>query len=70
MFKQLQKALSIPRMIMTVQTDNGNGTVKLLSDSGLSSTALGSGSPGTMVYVQDGRVLGIAADLPHSEIEV
>ena len=70
MFKQLKKALSLPRMIMTVEADNGNGTTKLRSDSGLSLTAIGSGSPGTKVYVQDGRVLGTAADLPHSEIEV
>ncbi|QQX78512.1 hypothetical protein JK628_13060 [Shewanella sp. KX20019] len=70
MFKQLQQALSLPRMIMTVQSDNGNGTVKLISDSGLSITAIGSGSPGAKVYVQDGRVLGTAADLPHTEIEV
>ncbi|PKH62577.1 hypothetical protein CXF83_14920 [Shewanella sp. Choline-02u-19] len=70
MFKQLQQALSIPRMIMKVQSDNGNGTVKLISASGLSITALGSGSAGAKVYVQDGRILGTAADLPHTEIEV
>ncbi|GIU22270.1 hypothetical protein [Shewanella sp. MBTL60-007] len=70
MFKQLQKALSLPRMIMTVQSDNGDGTVKLISDSGLKATAIGSGSAGSKVYVQDGRILGTAADLPHSEIEV
>ena len=70
MFKQLQKALSLPRMIMTVQSDNGDGTVKLISDSGLKANAIGSGSAGSKVYVQDGRILGTAADLPHSEIEV
>ena len=70
MFKQLQKVLSLPRMIMKIENDNGDGTVRVVSDSGLKATAIGNGIVGSRVYVQEGRILGAAADLPHSELEV
>ena len=70
MFKQLQRAFSVPRMIMTVNADNGDGTIVASTGGGSTITVIGSATPGTKVYVQDGRVLGSAPDLPHTQIEV
>lgn len=70
MIKELQNQLLPPRLIMTVDTANEDGTVTVSSDSGHTIRAIGSGSVGAKVYVQDGRVLGAAPDLPFYEIEV
>lgn len=71
MLKQFQQALLPPRMIMKVAADNGNGTVAVVSLSGSHGmNAIGSGTVGGHVYVQDGRVLGSAPDLPHGKTEV
>ncbi|MCU8034362.1 hypothetical protein L5M38_16175 [Shewanella sp. SM101] len=70
MLKQLQTALVLPRMIMTVDAVNADGTVTASSASGHTIRAIGSGTVGDHIYVQDGRVLGTAPDLPFVEIEV
>ena len=70
MLKQLQTALVLPRMIMTVAAVNADGTVTANSASGHTIRAIGSGTVGDHIYVQDGRVLGTAPDLPFVEIEV
>ncbi|MFB2653882.1 hypothetical protein [Shewanella seohaensis] len=70
LLKQLQSALVLPRQIMLVSAVNADGTVTASSASGHSIRAIGSASIGDHVYVQDGRVLGTAPDLPFVEIEV
>jgi uncharacterized protein (AIM24 family) len=70
MLKQLQTALVLPRMIMTVATVNADGTITASSASGHTIRAIGSATIGDHIYVQDGRVLGTAPDLPFVEIEV
>lgn len=70
MLKQLQTALALPRMIMTVAAMNTDGTVTASSASGHTIRAIGSATIGDHIYVQDGRVLGTAPDLPFVEIEV
>lgn len=49
---------------------NEDDTVTASTASGHSIRAIGSANIGEQVYVQGGRVLGIAPDLPHVEIEV
>ncbi|ABE56513.1 hypothetical protein Sden_3237 [Shewanella denitrificans OS217] len=70
MLKQLQTALVLPRMIMTVDVVNADGTVTASSASGHTIRAIGSATIGDHIYVQDGRVLGTAPDLPFVEMEV
>lgn len=70
MLKQLQSQLSQPRWIMTVAAVNSDGTVTASSASGQTLRAIGSASVGDHIYVQDGRVLGPAPNLPLVEIEV
>jgi uncharacterized protein (AIM24 family) len=70
MLKQLQTALVLPRMIMTVAAVNADGTITASSASGHTIRAIGSATLGDHIYVQDGRVLGTAPDLPFVEIEV
>ncbi|MFB2661980.1 hypothetical protein [Shewanella mangrovisoli] len=70
MLKQLQSAFVLPRQIMQVSAVNADGTVTVSSSSGHTIRAIGSASVGDHVYVQDGRVLGTAPDLPFVEIEV
>lgn len=70
MFKELQRAIASPRMIMTVSSDNSDGTIIASTCAGHTISVIGSATPGTKVYVQDGRVLGAAPDLPHTQIEV
>ncbi|MBU1393695.1 MAG: hypothetical protein KJ856_14030 [Gammaproteobacteria bacterium] len=70
MLKQLQTALVLPRMIMTVAAVNADGTVTASSASGHTIRVIGSGTVGDHIYVQDGRVLGTAPDLPFVEIDV
>ncbi|WP_251073473.1 hypothetical protein [Shewanella sp. NKUCC05_KAH] len=55
---------------MTVAAVNADGTVTASSASGHTIRAIGSGTVGDHIYVQDGRVLGTAPDLPFVEIEV
>lgn len=70
MLKQLQSALVPPRQIMLVSAVNADGTVTASSASGHTIRAIGTATVGDHVYVQDGRVLGSAPDLPFVEIEV
>jgi len=70
MIKRLQQALTPPRMIMEIATVNADGTVTVSTPSGFTVRAIGSGTVGNQVYVQDGRVLGIAPNLTHFDIEV
>ncbi|GGN23358.1 hypothetical protein [Shewanella putrefaciens] len=70
MLKQLQSALVLPRQIMLVSAVNADGTVTASSASGHTIRAIGTATVGDHVYVQDGRVLGSAPDLPFVEIEV
>jgi len=70
MLKQLKRALGEPRTIMRVVAVNNDGTVTCVSGSGLSVNAVGDAAIDAKVYVQDKRVLGIAPDLQHYNIEV
>lgn len=70
MLKQLQTALVLPRKIMLVSAVNADGTVTASSASGHTIRAIGTATVGDHIYVQDGRVLGTAPDLPFVEIEV
>lgn len=70
MLKQLQRTLLPPRIIMTVNADNGDGTVTVTAGNGGTIRATGTATAGDKVYVQAGRVLGPAPDLPHGVIEV
>ncbi|MEL4371427.1 hypothetical protein [Shewanella xiamenensis] len=70
MLKQLQSALVLPRQIMLVSAVNADGTVTASSASGHTIRAIGTATVGDNIYVQDGRVLGTAPDLPFVEIEV
>lgn len=71
MIKELQRQLLPPRLIMKITALNEtDGTVTVQSDSGHILQVIGSGSIDSRVYVQDGRVLGSAPDLPFYEIEV
>ncbi|MFB2800470.1 hypothetical protein [Shewanella seohaensis] len=70
MLKQLQSALVLPRQIMLVSAVNADGTVTASSASGHTIRAIGTATVGDRIYVQDGRVLGTAPDLPFVEIEV
>lgn len=70
MLKQLQSALVLPRQIMLVSAVNADGTVTASSASGHTIRAIGTATVGDHIYVQDGRVLGSAPDLPFVEIEV
>ncbi|WP_037428035.1 hypothetical protein [Shewanella sp. POL2] len=70
MLKQLQSALVLPRQIMLVSAVNADGTVTASSASGHTIRAIGTATVGDHIYVQDGRVLGTAPDLPFVEIEV
>ena len=70
MLKQLQTALVLPRQIMLVSAVNADGTVTASSASGHTIRAIGTATVGDHIYVQDGRVLGSAPDLPFVEIEV
>lgn len=70
MFKQLKKTFNNPRQIMQVTQVNADGTLTVSSASGGSINAIGTGTIDTWVYVQEGRILGVAASLPHSVIEV
>ena len=70
MFKQLKKTFNNPRQIMKVTKVNIDGTLTVSSASGGSINAIGTGTIDTWVYVQEGRILGVAANLPHSSIEV
>ena len=70
MFKQLQQLISKPRTIATIVSVNPEGTVTVSSPAGYHSTVIGTGTAGQMVYVQEGRVLGPAPELPFFELEV
>ncbi|QYJ79436.1 hypothetical protein [Shewanella acanthi] len=70
MLKQLQTALTLPRMIMTVNAVNADGTVTATTASGQTMRIIGTAAVDDHIYVQDGRVLGTAPDLPFVEIEV
>ena len=70
MLKQLQQSLSTPRVIMTINVVNTDGTVTATTASGQTQRVIGTGSIGDHIYVQDGRVLGTAPDLPFYEMEV
>lgn len=71
MLNQLRKSILPPRMIMKVSAVNADGTVTVTSlGNTFSIRALGTGSVGSSVYVQDGVVIGSAPTLPHATIEV
>lgn len=64
--KQLQQSLAQPRLSMTINTVNTDGTATTASNH----TQRVIGSVDDHIYVQDGRVLGTEPDLPFFEIEV
>lgn len=70
MFKQLQSLINQPKRIVTITSVNAEGTCTVESLSGHTSTVIGTGTVGQMVYIQDGRVLGTAPSLPYFELEV
>ncbi len=70
MFKQLKQSLGSQRQILKITTAHADGTVSAVSPSGHAQRVIGSGSVNSNVYVQEGRVLGSAPDLPHTEIDV
>ncbi|MFW0778437.1 hypothetical protein [Shewanella algae] len=70
MLKQLKRELLPAREIAQVNAENADGTVTATTRSGKTFRATGSGNVGSYVYIQDGRVLGPAPDLPHSQILV
>lgn len=55
---------------MLVSAVNADGTVTASSASGHTIRAIGTATVGDHIYVQDGRVLGTAPDLPFVEIDV
>ena len=70
MLQELRNAILPPRRIVQVITINGDGTVTVVSDSGFEFNAIGTASVNDYVYVQDGLVLGTAANLPHGDIDI
>ncbi|RLV61011.1 hypothetical protein D5018_03995 [Parashewanella curva] len=70
MLQQLKQSLGSQRQILKVTQSHSDGTVSAVSPSGHGVRVIGSGSVNSHIYVQDGRVLGTAPDLPHSDIEV
>lgn len=70
MLKELQESILPPRRIMKINAVNADGTVTVSTPSGYSFRAVGSGTVDSNVYVQDGRVLGVAPNLTHFTIEV
>ena len=70
MRQQLKKAILPPRVIAKVTAVNADGTISAVTDSGRQYRAIGSNAVDSMVYIQDGRVLGQAPTLTHYEISV
>ena len=70
MLRELRRAIIPPRMIVEVTVANVDGTVTVTTPSGFTFNAIGSGTVGDFIYVQDGIVIGQAADLPHGDIDI
>lgn len=70
MLKELRSAILPPRVIVQVDTVNSDGTVTVTSDSGFKFRAIGTGTVGAYVYVQDNVVIGNASTLSHGVIDV
>ncbi|MCH1926856.1 hypothetical protein L9G74_19135 [Shewanella sp. C32] len=70
MLQQLRKAILPARVIAKVVAVNADGTVTAVTDSGKQYRAVGTDAVDSMVYIQDGRVLGQAPALTHYEIGV
>ncbi|PKM17404.1 MAG: hypothetical protein CVV11_19795 [Gammaproteobacteria bacterium HGW-Gammaproteobacteria-15] len=62
---------SQPRTVAEVTTHNPDGTSTVQLMSGAFITVLGQDvEEGSQAYIEGGRILGQAADLPYTEIEV
>lgn len=60
-----------PRTVATVTTHNADGTSTVQLMSGAFITVLGqSVEEGNNAYIEGGRIVGAAANLPYTEIEV
>ncbi len=70
MLQQLKKALLPARVIAKVTATNADGTITAVTDSGRQYRAIGNEAVDSMVYIQDGRVLGQAPSLEHYEIGI
>ena len=68
---RLQSILIMPqRYIAVVDTVNANGTTLVLNSNGAKEVVLGDSVASGHVYINDGVIVGAAADLPYTEIEV
>ena len=70
MLKELRRALLPARVIATVVAVNSDGTITAVTSSGRQYRAIGTDAVDSVVYIQDGRVLGQAPSLTHYEISV
>lgn len=68
---RLQNILVGPqRYIATIDTVNANGTTLVVHSNGSKEVVIGGSIPSGKVYITDGVIVGQAADLPYTEIEV
>ncbi|MBQ4836033.1 hypothetical protein [Pseudoalteromonas luteoviolacea] len=58
------------RSIVKVVTVNTDGTTTVEHSDGSQSTVLGDSVTSGSAYIEDGRIVGAAPDLPYSELEV
>jgi hypothetical protein len=70
MLKNLQQWFAPSRAIMLIEAVHAEGTVTVRSLSGQPTTAIGTGTIGQHVYVENGRVIGDAPSLPYFEVDV
>ena len=59
-----------PRTIATIVTVNSNGTTLVQYSDTSRSIVLGDSVQSGAVYVENGRIIGKAADLPYAEIMI
>ena len=62
--KQLQSTLSSPKFIMTVEAVHNDGTMVVVNGAGKKASVVGDAAVGQAVYVQSGRDVGVAPNLP------
>lgn len=70
MLRELRNAILPARMIVQITVVNADGTVTVETPSGFVFNAIGTGAVDDYIYVQDGMVTGVAADLPHGDIDI
>lgn len=68
---RLGNVLATPkRTIATVDTVNANGTTTVIHSDGSKSTLIGDSVASGSVYIENGLIVGAAADLPYYEFFV